>query len=222
MALAVNKPAIIEAVFHGAGQPAKNLLPPTQWGSNAQLEDYPYSPERAKQLLQEAGLGQGFDIDLWAMPVQRPYNPNAKRMAEMIQPTGLKSACAPKSSPSSGASIYSGLKRRAPDGVDGLDHRQRRSDNFFGPLFTCASLGGSNSAKWCYKPFDQLILQAREENDHAKRVAMYQQAQVMMHDQMPALMIAHSTIFEPVRKEVKGYEIDPFGKHIFKQVSLER
>lgn len=110
LALAVNKPAIIEAVFHGAGQPAKNLLPPTQWGSNAQLEDYPYSPERAKQLLQEAGLGQGFDIDLWAMPVQRPYNPNAKRMAEMIQPTGLKSACAPKSSPSSGASIYSGLK----------------------------------------------------------------------------------------------------------------
>lgn len=85
LALAVNKPAIIEAVFHGAGQPAKNLLPPTQWGSNAQLEDYPYSPERAKQLLQEAGLGQGFDIDLWAMPVQRPYNPNAKRMAEMIQ-----------------------------------------------------------------------------------------------------------------------------------------
>ena len=72
LALAVNKPAIIEAVFHGAGQPAKNLLPPTQWGSNAQLEDYPYSPERAKQLLQEAGLGQGFDIDLWAMRCSGP------------------------------------------------------------------------------------------------------------------------------------------------------
>jgi hypothetical protein len=37
----------------------------------------------------------------------------------------------------------------------------------------------------------------------------------MMHDQMPAVMIAHSTIFEPVRKDVSGYEIDPFGKHIF-------
>ncbi|MFB2602739.1 ABC transporter substrate-binding protein, partial [Rhizobium phaseoli] len=31
LALAVNKPAIIDAVFHGAGQPAKNLLPPAQW-----------------------------------------------------------------------------------------------------------------------------------------------------------------------------------------------
>ena len=31
------------------------------------------------------GLEKGFTIDLWAMPVQRPYNPNARRMAEMIQ-----------------------------------------------------------------------------------------------------------------------------------------
>ena len=44
-----------------------------------------YDPEKAKQLLKEAGLEKGFTIDLWAMPVQRPYNPNARRMAEMIQ-----------------------------------------------------------------------------------------------------------------------------------------
>ena len=50
---------------------------------------------------------------------------------------------------------------------------------------------------------------------------MYQQAQVMMHEQVPALMIAHSTIFEPVRKEVVNYQIDPFGKHIFRYVSLK-
>ena len=84
LALAVNKPAIIEAVFHGAGQPARTCCRRPS-GAATRSEDYPYSPERAKQLLQEAGLGQGFDIDLWAMPVQRPYNPNAKRMAEMIQ-----------------------------------------------------------------------------------------------------------------------------------------
>ncbi len=223
LALAVNKPAIIDAVFHGAGQPAKNLLPPTQWGSNAQLEDYPYSPERAKQLLQEAGLGQGFDIDLWAMPVQRPYNPNAKRMAEMIQADWAKIGVRAKIVTFEWGEYLQRIKNgEHQTALMGWTTANGDPDNFFGPLFTCASLGGSNSAKWCYKPFDQLILQAREENDHAKRVAMYQQAQVMMHDQMPALMIAHSTIFEPVRKEVKGYEIDPFGKHIFKQVSLEK
>ncbi|HAZ78190.1 MAG TPA: ABC transporter substrate-binding protein, partial [Enterobacteriaceae bacterium] len=48
-------------------------------------KDYDYNPEQAKALLAEAGFSKGLSIDLWAMPVQRPYNPNAKRMAEMIQ-----------------------------------------------------------------------------------------------------------------------------------------
>jgi dipeptide transport system substrate-binding protein len=36
------------------------------------------------------------------------------------------------------------------------------------------------------------------------------------------VMIAHSTIFEPVRNNVKGYEVDPFGKHIFYQVDINK
>jgi ABC-type transport system substrate-binding protein len=31
------------------------------------------------------GYPNGFTTDLWAMPVQRPYNPNAKRIAELMQ-----------------------------------------------------------------------------------------------------------------------------------------
>lgn len=82
---AVNKDAIIKAVYQGAGVSAKNLIPPTMWGYNDDVQDYTYDPEKAKALLKEAGLEKGFSIDLWAMPVQRPYNPNARRMAEMIQ-----------------------------------------------------------------------------------------------------------------------------------------
>ncbi|MBF3317401.1 ABC transporter substrate-binding protein, partial [Leptospira borgpetersenii serovar Hardjo-bovis] len=77
--------AIITAVYQGAGVAAKNLIPPTMWGYNDDIKDYGYDPEKAKALLKEAGLEKGFTIDLWAMPVQRPYNPNARRMAEMIQ-----------------------------------------------------------------------------------------------------------------------------------------
>ena len=45
----------------------------------------PYDPEAAKAMLEEAGVTTPLEIELWAMPVQRPYNPNAKRIAEMIQ-----------------------------------------------------------------------------------------------------------------------------------------
>jgi dipeptide transport system substrate-binding protein len=223
LTMAVNKQAIIEAVYQGAGQAAKNLIPPTMWGYNKDVVDYPYDPAKAKELLKEAGHADGFTIDLWAMPVQRPYNPNARRMAEMIQSDWAKIGVK--------ANIvtyeWGEYLKRAKAGehqsvMMGWTGDNGDPDNFFATLFSCAAAkDGSNYSRWCYKPFEDLIQPARAESDHAKRVALYQQAQVVMHDQVPALIIAHSTVYEPVRKEVKGYVVDPLGKHHFENVSME-
>jgi dipeptide transport system substrate-binding protein len=223
LTMAVNKQAIIEAVYQGAGQAAKNLIPPTMWGYNKDVVDYPYDPAKAKELLKEAGHADGFTIDLWAMPVQRPYNPNARRMAEMIQSDWAKIGVK--------ANIvtyeWGEYLKRAKAGehqsvMMGWTGDNGDPDNFFATLFSCAAAkDGSNYSRWCYKPFEDLIQPARAESDHAKRVALYQQAQVVMHDQVPALIIAHSTVYEPVRKEIKGYVVDPLGKHHFENVSME-
>lgn len=223
LALAINKPAIIEAVFQGTGTAAKNILPPGVWSADADLKDYDYDPEKAKALLKEAGFANGMTIDLWAMPVQRPYNPNAKRMAEMIQADWAKVGVTAKVVTFEWGEYLTRVKNGEHQAaLMGWTTATGDPDNFFGPLYSCTSAnGGSNSSKWCYQPFDKLILEARVESNHQKRVALYKEAQQMMHDQMPAVMIAHSTIFEPVRKEVTGYEIDPFGKHIFYQVDVK-
>ncbi|MGP6029218.1 ATPase, T2SS/T4P/T4SS family [Pseudomonas aeruginosa] len=83
--MAVNKKAIIDAVYQGAGQLASNGMPPTQWSYDETIKDAPYDPAKARELLKKAGVAEGTEITLWAMPVQRPYNPNAKLMAEMLQ-----------------------------------------------------------------------------------------------------------------------------------------
>lgn len=85
MNMAIDKASIIRDVYLGAGQAAKNLIPPTLWSYNDSVKDYPYDPEKAKALLKEAGVATPLEIDLWYMPVQRPYNPNAKRIAEIMQ-----------------------------------------------------------------------------------------------------------------------------------------
>jgi len=82
---AINRQAIIDAVFSGKAEVAKNFIPPTIWSYNDAVVDYDYNPEKAKDLLAQAGLKDGFKFDLWAMPVQRPYNPNARKMAEMMK-----------------------------------------------------------------------------------------------------------------------------------------
>ena len=72
-------------VYLTTGVAAKNPIPPTMWSYNDAIKDDPYDPEAAKKLLAQAGYPDGFTTDLWAMPVQRPYNPNAKRIAELMQ-----------------------------------------------------------------------------------------------------------------------------------------
>src|SRR5262249_52310970 len=74
--MAIDKAAIIKDVYNGAGQAAKNLIPPTIWSYNDNVKDYPYDPEKAKKMLADVGVKTPLDIDLWYMPVQRPYNPN--------------------------------------------------------------------------------------------------------------------------------------------------
>jgi len=223
LAMAINKPAIIDAIFKGTGTVAKNILPPGVWSENKELKDYDYDPEKARALLKQAGIAPGTEISLWAMPVSRPYNPNARRMAEMIQAdwskVGIKATIVTYEWGEYLKRVRSGEHQAA---LMGWTTATGDPDNFFGPLYSCKSTqGGSNSSKWCYQPFEKLITEARAEPDQGKRTALYLQAQQIMHDQMPAVMIAHSTIFEPVRKEVSGYDIDPFGKHIFYPVDIK-
>lgn len=223
LATAINKNAIIDAVFQGTGSAAKNLLPPGVWSADSELKDYEYDPEKARSLLKEAGFDNGMTIDLWAMPVQRPYNPNAKRMAEMIQADWAKVGVKTNIITFEWGEYLNRIKNGEHQAaLMGWTTATGDPDNFFGPLFTCTSAnGGSNSAKWCYKPFDEIISQAKVITDQEKRAVLYKKAQQMMHEQIPAVMIAHSTIFEPIRNEVTGYEIDPFGKHIFYQVDIK-
>ncbi|MBD8109046.1 dipeptide ABC transporter periplasmic-binding protein DppA [Erwinia persicina] len=223
LTMSVNKKAIIEAVYQGAGQEAKNLIPPTMWGYNDAIQDYPYDPVKAKALLKEAGMADGFTIDLWAMPVQRPYNPNARRMAEMIQSDWAKIGVKAKIV----TYEWGEYLKRAKAGehqtvMMGWTGDNGDPDNFFATLFSCAAAkDGSNYSRWCDKSFEDLIQPARATDDHNKRIELYKQAQVVMHDQAPALIVAHSTVYEPVSKKVSGYVVDPLGGHYFAQVDIK-
>lgn len=221
---AVNKDAIIEAIYQGSGQKAKNPIPPTMWSYNDDVKDYDYDPEKAKALLKEAGFANGFETDLWAMPVSRPYNPNARRMAELIQADWEKVGVKTKII-SYEWGEYLKRMRAGEDsvGMMGWTGDNGDPDNFLNTLLSCSSLeAGSNYAKFCYKPFDDLVKQAAQETDIAKRTDLYKQAQVIFKEQAPWITIAHSTTYFPVRKEVRGYVVSPFSLHDFYPVDLEK
>jgi len=75
--MAINKQAILDAVFQGSGQAAKNPIPPTMWSYNDAVTDDPYDPDAAKKMLEEAGVTD-LSMKIWAMPVQRPPRSSAR------------------------------------------------------------------------------------------------------------------------------------------------
>jgi len=220
--LATNRQAILDTVFQGAGALAKNAIPPTLWGYNDKVKGYPYDPAKAKELLAKAGVAPGTEVDLWYLPVTRPYNPDGKRMAELIQAdwdkVGIKAKLV--------TFEWGEYRKRSKVGEQqammfGWSGDNGDPDNFFVPLLGCSAVkGGGNVARWCNKDFEDAIQKAKSLNKQADRAALYMKAQEIANEEAPWITIAHSVRYEPLRKEVKGYVMDATAHHYFHKVDI--
>jgi dipeptide transport system substrate-binding protein len=224
MNMAIDKDAIIKAVFQGAGKPAVNPIPPTIWSYDKDIKPYPYDPAKAKALLAEAGYANGFTTDLWYMPVQRPYNPDAKKIAELIQADLAKLGITAELKSYEWGEYRKRLQAGEHQmGQLGWTGDNGDPDNFMGVLLSCQSAreGGQNLSKWCNKDFSDLIDQAKKTSDVAKRTELYMKAQVIFHDDAPWIPIAHSVVYMPMSKKVVGFKVHPLGTHIFEGVDIQ-
>ena len=222
--MAINKKAIIDAVYLSTGVAAKNPIPPSMWSYNDDIMDDPLDPAAAKKLLSDAGYPNGFTTDLWAMPVQRPYNPNARRIAELMQADLAKIGVTAEIR----SFEWGEYRKRAQNGEHmmaqlGWTGDNGDPDNFLHSLLGCnsARTDGSNIAKFCYPPFEELVAKAKSVSDQSERTALYRNAQVVFKEQAPWFTIAHAVQLKPMRKEVVDFKLSPFGRHTFYGVDIK-
>ncbi|MDA3951476.1 MAG: ABC transporter substrate-binding protein [Spirochaeta sp.] len=221
---AINKQDIIDAVFGSAGQPATNPIPPTMWSHNDDIDPYEYDPERARELLAEAGYPDGFETDLWAMPVSRPYFPDGRTVAEIAQANLAEVGI--------DAEIVSFDWGTYLDRTDSGEHEMALlgwtgdngdPDNFLYVLLSsdAAEIPAGNIAFWRNDEFDTLIEEAKTTFDMDRRTELYMEAQEVFHDQAPWVPVANSVVTVPVRDTVRDFVIYPTGKRKFYDVWLD-
>ena len=223
MNYAINRQAILDVIYQGTGKIADSVIPPAIWSWKAPDNVYVYNPDRAKKLLAEAGVAGGLEIDIWAMPVQRPYNPNARKMAELIQQdlskVGIKANIVTYEW---GTYLKKSREGEHQTILLGWTGDNGDPDNFFSPLLSCAAAEtGNNRSFWCNREFDNLIALARIEQDQAKRKKLYRLAEVIFKQEAPWVTIAHSVRYQPYLKNIEGLKIDPFGGIYFSGVRLK-
>ncbi|MEO8153991.1 MAG: ABC transporter substrate-binding protein [Rhizobacter sp.] len=220
--MAINKKSLVDAVYQGAGTVAVNPIPPTMWSYNKAVKDYEYNPERAKALLAKAGFPNGFETKLWALPVQRPYNPNGQQAAELIQADLAKIGIKTQIVKYEWAEYLARAKAGESDiGMFGWNGDNGDPDNFMATLLSCAAVGGSNYGQWCDKEYDALVNKAKQTSDLVERTKLYEKAQEVFKREAPWVPMAHSVVYQPMQPNVEGYKMSPFGSVQFFGVSLK-
>lgn len=213
LAHAINRPAIIQTIYNGNARLATGMLPETSWAYSPVQQTYPYDPEKARALLEQAGYPNGFSMSIWAMPVQRAYNPNAHRMAELMQSDLAQIGVQVNIVSYEWNTFRQRLVAGEHDSVlIGWVADNADPDNFFRPILSCAAArSGNNRALWCNPEFDQLLVDAIAESDLDQRKHLYQFVEDMVMQHAPLVPIANSLRFQAHRADIEGVELPPYG-----------
>lgn len=220
LAIAVDLDSLVRAVYQGSGTPTGAMVPPSLWG-HADIPPRRHDPARAKALLAEAGYLDGFETEIWAIPVARAYMPNGRRAGEMIQADwagiGVKATIRTyewgeylrRARSGEGDVIMLGSTWDYPD----------PSQNLL--AWGCAAVEtGRNPSRWCNKEFDDAIMRANTLTDQAERAALYVRAQQVFAADVPAMLFADARAFVGLRSNVQGFKLHFLGGQPFGGVSL--
>lgn len=213
LAHAINRESLIRAVYHNHAVIANSILPDSNWAHHGSPEAFEYDPERARNLLLEAGYEHGFSMTIWALPVQRAYNPNARVMAEQIQSYLAHIGVTAQIVSYEWSTFRRDLGTGQHDSVlIGWSADHADPDNFFRPLLTCAAKdSGNNRAQWCNPEFDEMVSKAVRTTDLEQRNQHYIAIQQMLAEHVPLVPLAHSIRFQVSANSIQGLTPPTFG-----------
>jgi peptide/nickel transport system substrate-binding protein len=228
---AINKKAIVDALYGGTGLVATQFQPPSLWGYHRELKDFPYSPGRAQELLRQAGLAQGLSeitwedgkkepLVFWYMSRSRPYFPNPKEIAEAMAADLAKAGIKAQLQTAEWA-VYLDKRKNGqlPLYMLGWTGDNGDPDNFL-CYFFCQP-GAAREGFYGNKALADVLLRAQSLTNQAERAKLYRQAEQMLHDDVGRLFIANNQPPLAFARRVKGYTPHPTASEYFNTVELQ-
>jgi peptide/nickel transport system substrate-binding protein len=228
MAHAIDRQAIVDAVLGGTGVLAQNFLPPVVWGYTEDVPAYPYDPERARELLAEAGYPDGFAVEFW-VPASGSGMQQPVAMGTVIQDylsrvgvdatiqqfewgTYLDRVIVPLES----ADTVPEMFQMSWIGDNG------DPDNFLYILLSGDQFppNGFNLGYYTNPEVDAILREARTTLEQDARVAQYEEAQRLIMADMPVIPVDHETQIVVLRAGIEGFVPHPTGVFRFETVEV--
>jgi peptide/nickel transport system substrate-binding protein len=221
VAYGLDRQAVIDNFYAGRGEVAKEFMPPSLFGYADDVTEYEYDPEKAKELLRQAGVTLPLRVEFWyPTDVSRPYMPDPKRnfeaFADSLNKSGFKVVA--RSAP--WTPDYLGRVLAGTGGALnflGQTGDFADPDNFIGIFFQ------GQKPQWGFNNPDlfKALDDAEVEPDFDKRTTMYQEINKTIMDYLPGIPYAHSKPALAFSAKVKGYTPSPTSIESFAPVTLD-
>jgi peptide/nickel transport system substrate-binding protein len=197
---AVNRQGIIDGIFGGGASLVDSFIISTNLGHDDSIQPYPYSPERARELLAEAGFGDGFSISM-GCPADAYLNINDVCLAVQrdLAAVGIDLTVEFKTS----NSFWSEAEYGAV-GPMYVDSWSSGTGEALGRL-EGALIPGNYYNTWQDDTITALIQQIASTVDRDERAALYSEIQAYMHEDPPFIYLYAPQIFEALNAAVEGY-----------------
>ncbi len=220
VASAINKKALVES-FYGEYGVTNAYLPPLtmSWSYPKNQKDYVFNPEAAKKLLADAGYPNGFSMELWYMPVSRPYFPNAKPLAEtMAKDLGAVGIKVELKSKDWGAYLDDVDAGKFQAYMLGWTGDYADPDNFYTPLI---GPGTSKETGYNNPKLFALLDEARKATTKAKKAELYGQVAEILFEDIVKMPIVHSRPLLAQRAALEGWVPGPLGSEPLIDVTVK-
>jgi len=212
---AIDRNAIVKLAYQGHATPGASFMPYKMQYFDSAITTYPYDPQKAKQLLAQAGYPHGFNAFLITVSGDVAGQAEAIVMKSELAAVGIN------------ISIQSYELLTAYNKEDGghSEFGERYwTNDIIDPdevaTFGADCQGGAFAfnSYWCSNQANALVAQARAELNPATRQQLYNQIQQIVYQQSPFVVIDYSPYRYGVGDWVHGFHVTPLGNY---DLSLE-
>jgi peptide/nickel transport system substrate-binding protein len=219
IAMAIDRKQLVTAFWSGLATTDSHFTPPSMKEyQDASLGEYEFNPDKAKKLLASAGYPNGFNLDLWYMPINGASFPNAKPVAEAwaaeLGSIGIKVTLNTKD-----WAAYLADRLKAPgfqSFMMGWTGDYGDPDNFYYPHFGRGST--ADIGNWKSDRVFKLLDDARKTSKNEDRAKLYAEVDKILFDETLRIPIVHSEPLLAQRANLSGWSPSPFGSEPFTTV----
>lgn len=214
---AIDQAPIIETAFLGGAVAADSIIGPKLFAYSP-VGKYEYNPEKAKELLKEAGLENGFKTKIWI------NDNNIRRDIAVILQDQLKQVGIDVAVETLEWGAYlDGTARGDHDMfILGWGTVTRDPDYGINALVSTATHGGAGNRTFYSNPkVDELLEAGKSELDIEKRKAIYKEIQEIIRKELPMYMVSYPTYNVVTKKDIKNFKFELSTAHRLYGVKIE-